>query len=126
MKNALFSLVSNCNLLVLKAIKGLGDFLIIVNGRIGWTILRAIDKSRLDHAEAACEQEEEISELKILSGITAVRNAALQSGRWSEEHEETLNFLGNVLANEHDWEVEHVERYLYEVIATGPIVNQED
>lgn len=126
MKNALFNCVSHCNLLILKIIRSLGDFLIIANGRIGWLVLSLIDKKRLSHAEAATEQESEISELSVLFGITAVRNDAMTKGMWNEDHQDTLNFLGNLLANEHDWEVEQVERYLYEVIETGPAVSKEE
>jgi len=126
MKNALFSLVSHANLFVLRIIKGIGDALIVLNGRLGWMLLKLIDKDRLSHAEAASQQEEEMLELNVLFSITAVRNDAVTRGRWNEDHEDTLNLLGNVLANEHDWEVEDVERYLYEVIATGPAVNKEE
>lgn len=126
MKNALFSLVSHCNFFILKIIKGIGEGLITANGRLGWVVLSWIDKDRLSHAEAASQQQEEISELEVLFNITAVRNDAMNRGKWNEDHEDTLNFLGNILANEHDWEVEQVERYLYEVIATGPAINQEE
>lgn len=126
MKNALFSLVSHTNLLILKIIKGIAEGLIIINGKIGWIVLTLIDKERMRHAQVISEQEEEISELNVLLGINEIRNDALKSGKWNEDHEDSLNLLGNVLANEHDWEVENVERYLHEVIATGPAINQEE
>lgn len=126
MKSSLFILVSRLNLLILKIIKGIGDSLIVLNGRLGWIILSCIDKKRLAHAEAASQQEEEISELSILFGMTEVRNDALNKGKWNNEHENTLNLLGNILANQHDWDVEEVERYLYEVIATGPEISKEE
>jgi hypothetical protein len=126
MKNALYDLVASINLLVLSAVKTIAEFLIFLNGQIGWTVLKSIDENRLLHAEAATIQQSEISELDVLFSITAVRNDAVVRGKWNEGHEDTLNVLGNVLANEHDWEVEDVERYLHEVIATGPLVNQEE
>lgn len=126
MKSSLFILVSRFNFLILRIIKGIGDSLIILNGRLGWIILSCIDKKRLAHAEAASQQQEEISELSVLFGITEVRNDAVNKGKWNDDHEDTLNFLGNLLANEHDWDVEEVERYLYEVIATGPDVVKEE
>ena len=120
MKNALYDLVASINLLVLSAVKTIAEFLIFLNGQVGWTVLKFIDENRLLHAEAATIQQSEISELGILFSITAVRNDAVVRGKWNEGHEDNLNVLGNVLANEHDWEVEDVERYLHEVIATGP------
>ncbi|MFZ9315665.1 MAG: hypothetical protein ACO24P_00220 [Candidatus Nanopelagicaceae bacterium] len=111
--------------MILGIIKTVAESLIFINGRIGWIVLSAIDKNRMHHAEVACQQESEISELNVLNSINEVRNDAMKSGKWNEDHENTLNFLGNVLANEHDWEVEEVERYLYEVIATGPAFKEE-
>jgi hypothetical protein len=106
-------------------IKAIAEALIIVNGRIGWMVLNVIDKDRMHHAETAVEQEEEISELNVLFTIFQIRNNAMQVGKWNEDHEDHLNILGNILANEHDWETEEVERYLYEVIATGPDLAKE-
>lgn len=126
MKNLLFKLVSSVNLLTLNIIKKLAETLAIINGRIGWFALSLIDKDRLHHAETAVEQHEEICELSVLFAVQQVRNNAVKNGQWNEEHEDQLNFLGNILANEHDWEVDQVERYLYEVIATGPAVNTEE
>lgn len=125
MRGVVFDLFGKANFMVLRIIKGIAEGLLFVNGRIGWIVLSVIDSKRLHHAQAAVEQCEEMSELNILSNIIQVRNNALKSGRWNEEHEDQLNFLGNVLANEHDWEVEDVERYLYEVIETGPSVGKE-
>ena len=51
MKSALFSLVSNINLLVFKIIQIIGEALCVVNGKIGWLVLNFIDKERLQHAE---------------------------------------------------------------------------
>lgn len=125
MRSVLFDLFGKANFLVLRIIKGIAEGLLFINGRIGWIILSAIDSKRLHHAQAATEQYLEMSELNILSNIIQVRNNALKSGRWNEEHEDQLNFFGNVLANEYDWEVEDVERYLYEVIETGPSIGKE-
>jgi len=124
MRPVLFYIISRSNLLVFKIIKGIGEFLIYVNGRIGWVLLRMIDRQRLDHAEAASDQENEISELNVLTSINEVRNDAMKSGKWHDGHEDTLNYLGNLLANEYDWEVDEVERYIYEVIASGPSLKE--
>lgn len=125
MKSALFSLVSNINLLVFKIIQIIGEALCVVNGKIGWLVLNFIDKERLQHAELSNEQEEEILELSILTGIHEIRRDAMKSGKWNEDHQDGLNFLGNALANQHDWEVEDVERYIHEVIATGPVIKED-
>lgn len=126
MKNFLFTTLANCNIFIANIVRNIAEGVIYVNGRLGWIVLSFVDKQRMQHAQVAVEQEEEISELNILFTITQVRNNAMKSGRWNEEHEDQLNFLGNVLANEHDWEVEDVERYLHEVIATGPALNMEE
>jgi hypothetical protein len=125
MRNFLFKTISHINYVIFSSITKIANGLVFVNGRIGWMILNVIDKKRMHHAETAVEQQGEMSELNVLFTIFQVRNNALKSGQWNEEHEDQLNFLGNVLANEHDWEVEQVQRYLYEVIETGPAVSKE-
>lgn len=126
MRDFLFGIVSHSNLFVLDVIKKTAELLAIINGRIGWFLLKVIDEDRMHHAEIAIEQQQEISELNVLFTIQQVRNNAVKIGKWIDDHENQLNFLGNVLANEYDWEVSEVERYLHAVIATGPALAKEE
>lgn len=120
MKEILFAIVSHFNLRFIEAVKGFSDMLTAVSSSLARTSLKIIDKSRIEHAESAVDQLETIAELQILSHINEVRNDAIKQGAWNEDHEGRLNILGTILYNEHDWELEQVERYIYEVIETGP------
>lgn len=120
MRSILFSSVSYLNSLILEAIRTVSDT--AVNITLGSTamLLKIIDRDRMVYAESAAQQHEEINELQILANISEIRNDAVMNGEWNEEHEHKLNFFGNLLCNQYNWEVNQVERYLHEVIATGP------
>ena len=122
MRYALFFAIGYFTSLIGEAIKDIADTLIVINGLASNMILKLIDKERVEHAEMIHQQIEDISELSILKTINEIRNEAMTDGQWNEQHENKLNILGTILANEYDWEVEQVERYLYEVIETGPSI----
>ena len=120
MKNILFNAVSYINSVTLSAIRGISDTAINITLASTAMLLKIIDKERMAYAESAAQQHEEINELQILANIDEIRNDAVRHGEWNEEHEHKLNFFGNLLCNHYNWEVNQVERYLHEVIATGP------
>lgn len=124
MKEALFMIVTYCNNKALHKVKSVAELMIAMITGATSSLLKLIDKDRMLHAESIVQQIEEITELQILSNIDEIKNDAIETGYWNEEHEVGLNFLGNLLCNQHDWEVEQVERYLHEVIATGPPEDQ--
>jgi hypothetical protein len=120
MKNALFSAISLLNVVSLNKVRNLHDIIAAIITAFTANLLLIIDSDRMHHAKSAVEQNNEITELQVLENIEQVRNEAVRVGAWNEEHEFRLNFFGNLLCNEYDWEVEQVERYLHEVISTGP------
>lgn len=126
MRQAIFIALSRLNIIILDKISNIEEMISCLINAFTTYALKIIDKDRMDHAILATEQQEEITELKVLSYIFDVRNNAVEVGYWNEDHEGRLNFLGNLLANQHDWDVEDVQRYLYEVIETGPVISQED
>lgn len=126
MKYVLFFLISKLNLDINKFIKEFAEMSMAIATGVSAHFMKLIDYKRMVHAESIAEQIEEIKELEILHNINEVRNEAVKIGKWIEEHENQLNFLGNLLYNEYDWEVEQVERYLHEVIETGPQIISEE
>ena len=126
MKDGLFFAFSRLNILFLNSIKEFADVLIVISTATTNAILRIIDRERMDHAISAIQQNQEMTELNILTSIDEVRNDAVRHGVWSDDHTGQLNFLGTMLYNNHDWEEEQVYRYLHEVIATGPDINIDD
>ncbi len=126
MKDALFAAIARIHFKIINRIKDLSDILIAITTALSNSVLKIIDKDRMLHAESTVEQYDTISELQTLNNIEEVKNDAINVGEWNEEHEVRLNFFGNILCNEHDWEVEQVERYLYAVLAAGPSIELED
>lgn len=126
MKYALFVLISKINLDINKLIKEFAEMSMAIATGLSAHFMKLIDYKRMVHAESIAEQLEEMKELEILNNINQVRNEAVEIGKWIEDHENRLNFLGNLLYNEYDWEVEQVERYLHEVIETGPQIMAEE
>jgi len=126
MKEVLFQIISHVNIKLLSAIRGFSDLLVALTTATAGTTLKIIDKERMTHAESAVDQSETINELQILFHINEVKDDAIRHGAWNEDHENKLNFFGTILYNEHDWEIEQVQRYIYEVIETGPAYTLDD
>lgn len=126
MKDALFAAIARIHFKIINLIKDQSELLIAIVTALSNSTLKIIDKDRMLHAESTVEQYDAISELQTLNNIEEVKNDALNVGEWNEDHEVRLNFFGNILCNEHDWEVEQVERYLYDVLAAGPSIELDD
>jgi len=126
MKDALFAAIARIHFKIINQIKVSCDLLIAVITALSNCTLKMIDRDRMTHAVSAVEQYDTISELQTLNDIEQIKNDALNIGEWNEDHEVRLNFFGNILCNEHDWDVEQVERYLHDIIAAGPELNIED
>lgn len=126
MKDALFSLVTYLHSIVIFAVKDVANMLIaiVINGST--MLLKIIDPERMEHAEEAVDQEESITELKILQDISSVRDDAIQCNEWNEDHEEHLSFLASLLYNQHDWDEDQISDYIRTVVATGPAMSVED
>ena len=126
MKDALFSLVTYLHSIVIFAVKDVANMLIaiVINGST--MLLKIIDSERMEHAEEAVDQEESITELKILQDISSVRDDAIQCNEWNEDHEEHLSFLASLLYNQHDWDEDQISDYIRTVVATGPAMSVED
>jgi len=126
MNDALFAFIARLHYHLVSSIKDKSELLIAIITAATNSTLKIIDHDRMNHAELAVEQHEEILELQTLTNIEQVKNEAIDIGEWNEDHEVRLNFFGNVLCNEHNWEVEDVERYLYDIIAAGPEAGLEE
>tara|TARA_B100000902_G_C27221975_1_gene870168 strand:+ start:546 stop:917 length:372 start_codon:yes stop_codon:yes gene_type:complete len=121
MKNLTFLAVMNLHIFVVSVIKNVCLFLLNVSGFLFSAILRVIDIDQFSHGQTVDEQSEELSELNILISIKKVRDNAVKTGHWNTNHQQQLETLGNVLANNFEWEVDQVEKYIYDIIETGPL-----
>lgn len=116
MRDAVFIFYATLNSWALAKISNLTEALTQITVHFSHAIFQLIDKNRLSHLRSTIEQQELIDELKVFSLIDEVKNDAIDSGEWNEDHETQLNWYGNILYNQHDWEVEQVHRYLTDVI----------
>ena len=116
MRNALFIFCAYANQQILNAIKDLNETLMMLVMHTAHATFSMIDNDRMDHVRSTIEQKNAISELRVFGLIKEVVDDAIDVGGWNEDHETKLNFFGNMLYTEHDWEVDEVHRYLTEVI----------
>lgn len=116
MRDAVFIFYATLNSWALAKISDLTEALTQMTVHFSHAVFQIIDKNRLNHLRSTIEQQELIDELKVFSLIDEVKNDAIDSGEWNEDHETQLNWYGNILYNQHDWEVEQVHRYLTDVI----------
>lgn len=116
MKNALFVFCAYVNQQILNEIKNLNETLTMLVIHSAHALFSMIDNDRMDHVRSTVEQKNAISELRVFALISEVVDDAIDVGGWNEDHETKLNFFGNMLYTEHDWDVDEVHRYLTEVI----------
>jgi len=116
MKGYLFTLVASSSNLITSAIQALADWLIFVNSETGFLILKMLDKNRINHATSIIEQQEEITELNVLSQINLVVEDAVIQGEWNQDHENDLNIIANILFNDHDWKESRIQSYIHGMI----------
>lgn len=76
-------------------------------------------QQNLDEEAAARELEKQSAELELLSNATKLKEHALETGEWTEEHSEALNAIGNALLNSCDWDEDDIHQYLKEVVESG-------
>ena len=116
MKEALFVFCAYVNRELLHHINKLHNALTLLVVHSAHAFFQLIDKDRMDHVRSSVEQKDAISEMRVFALIKEVADDAICHGAWNEDHESKLNFFGNILYTEHDWEVEEVHRYLNDVI----------
>ena len=126
MKNGLFFLYSSFNAWVLQKISKATETLTMLTAHFSYAVFAVIDQDRLSHLRSVVEQQHLIDELKVFSMINEVQEDAVNTGEWNEDHENQLNWYGNILYNQHDWEVEEVHRYLTDVVERASLKMSQD
>lgn len=120
MRFGIFYAIGYFHVVLSEYIKSISDMLVTMSSLFSSLLMKIIDSERMQHAESTVEQSDEISELFVLKTINEIKDEANVLGSWNDDHEGRLNYFGNILANEYDWEVDEVHRYLMDVIAQGP------
>ena len=131
MKKILFDSVALLGKAVIGILREAGDllsygvesvfnFFVWISAQIFRFILWLIDKERVDHAEQVVDQSLMSRELEILGTISQVKQSALDSKVWNENHSKALNMLGNRLFQECDWEEDRIHDYMRRVVESIP------
>jgi len=101
-------------------IESVFNFFVWIFAQVFRFTLWLIDKERVDHAEQVIDQFTMSRELEILGAISHVKQSALDSKVWSENHSKALNILGNRLFQECDWEEDRIHDYMRRVVESIP------
>ena len=87
---------------------------------VGAKVLLAIDKERIEHEAACKEQEQDLHTLKLLGATLDIKEAAIRSGGFAEEHGPALALAANALYEQCMWEDEDITEWF------GALVMNED
>ena len=87
---------------------------------IGAKLLLAIDSERINHEAASKEQQRDLHELKLLGATLQIKEAAVRTGGFSEEHGPALAMAANALYEQCEWEDEDITEWF------GALVLDED
>lgn len=126
MRTALFDLYASFNTKLLQKVSALNYNLVSIVTQTAYAIFLILDEDRVHHIRTTIEQQSEIDELEIFSMIDQVKNEAIDIGEWNEEHEAKLNWCGNLLYSNHDWDVDEIRRYISEVVNHGSSIMEGD
>jgi len=97
-------------------------------GTVGYKILKKIDPKKVrfyeNYIDAVSEKEYNLesqqTELKLLGSAVTIRDHAIKTGDWTDNHSEALEAIGNNLLNSFDWDEESVHQYFKEVVEAVP------
>ena len=71
-------------------------------------LLTMLDAEKLDHDLARTEQHHELKELATLSLTVQLKEQAMRSGGFSEEHGPILSTMADILMEDHEWTEEEI------------------
>ena len=123
MRGFLFNLVATVGAHLITVISWISALMTSTVGNIGAFLMRAIDSQRLDVYETLLRASQEPSELdqqnmelRLLASAAQVRDHAKETDDWTDRHTEAINAIGEALITEAGWHIDHVDRYLKELV----------
>lgn len=139
MQKKLFKFVSNASVFSLKIVDNLYHFqqaiarfvyenTRVLLGKIGYTVMKLVDAKKVKFYEDMIDSmgkskvtlEDQQTELKLLGSAVTIRDHAMKTGDWTDDHSEALQAIGNNLANTFDWDEDAIHQYFKEVVETIP------
>ena len=123
MRAFLFNTVRTIGGVLIISIDWVSSLLTAIVTSIGTFLLGAIDSQRLkvyDILLRASQEPNELDqqnmELRLLASASQVRDHAQETDDWTDRHTEAINAIGEALITEAGWDIDHVDRYLEELV----------
>ena len=123
MRGFLFNSVARTGAGLIGLIHFVANTMTSIIGSIGGFLMGVIDRQRLDIYDTLIRASQEPSdlqmqsmELRLLASASQVRDHAKETDDWTDRHTEAINAIGEALIVEAGWEVDHVDRYLKELV----------
>jgi hypothetical protein len=116
MKAVLYHIIIILGSSVLRGINGVRYVISQVVQRLSaW-----VEPDRAKYYEARAHQDHFLEELTALKETIKMRDAALQSNDWTDESYQRLNYLFNILVQNHNWRKKDVDHYMSCLVESGP------
>lgn len=116
MKEVLYHLIINIGAAIMLFLGRVQHLIAICAQNLG----RFIAPQEAEYTEAVTLQMEALEELNILKAILEVRDDAVAEDDWTAEHRTKLHMMVNILAERHDWGQRDVDRYIGQLVESGP------
>ena len=123
MRGFLFNLVATVGALLITSIQWFSGLLTAIVGSWGAFLMRTIDSQRLEvydtllrASQEPNELDQQNMELQLLASASQVRDHAQETDDWTDRHTEAINAIGEALITEAGWDIDHVDRYLKELV----------
>ena len=122
MQNFLFQVVAQVSAFFIQLNQSIALSLNSLIGRTAYALMTLIDKQKLGLYEqvAVTEGDQELAlqqtELNLLNAASQVRDHAQATDDWTPQHTEAINAIAEALMLQFNWEEDHVNQYLKEVV----------
>jgi hypothetical protein len=122
MQNFLFQVVAQVSAFFIQLNQSIALSLNSLIGRTAYALMTLIDKQKLGLYEqvAVTEGDQELAlqqtELNLLNAASQVRDHAQATDDWTSQHTEAINAIAEALMLQFNWEEDHVNQYLKEVV----------
>ena len=108
---------------MITSIQWFSGLLTAIVGSWGAFLMRTIDSQRLEvydtllrASQEPNELDQQNMELQLLASASQVRDHAQETDDWTDRHTEAINAIGEALITEAGWDIDHVDRYLKELV----------
>lgn len=131
MKNTLFHILSWSTYALIIASDKIAEALIWLTAwsssilrwliaNVGQALMRKFTPEQFEEVHAQLALENQQTELELLTSVSKLKEHAIETGDWTDDHTDAIEAIGNALVNECDWDEEHVHQYLKEVVESIP------